>query len=76
MQSCLRLFEEMRAGQHPEGSYTLRLKIDMASPIISMRDPVIYRIKSVSPHIPQNVSHTRYWHEKEISVVYRLTQNF
>ena len=41
----LRLFEEMRQGKHPEGSYTLRAKIDMASPNINMRDPALYRIK-------------------------------
>ena len=41
----LRLFEEMKEGKHPEGSYTLRAKIDMASPNINMRDPALYRIK-------------------------------
>ena len=41
----LRLFEEMRAGKHPEGSYVLRAKIDMASPNMNLRDPVLYRIK-------------------------------
>ena len=40
----LRLFEEMRAGIHPDGSMTLRLKIDMASSNMNMRDPIIYRI--------------------------------
>lgn len=40
----LRLFEEMRAGKHPEGSYVLRAKIDMASPNMNMRDPALYRI--------------------------------
>jgi glutaminyl-tRNA synthetase len=41
----LRLFQEMKEGKHPEGSYTLRAKIDMSSPNINMRDPAIYRIK-------------------------------
>lgn len=41
----LRLFEEMRQGKYPEGAYTLRAKIDMASPNINMRDPALYRIK-------------------------------
>ena len=41
----LRLFEEMRQGKHPEGSYTLRAKIDMASPNMNLRDPALYRIK-------------------------------
>ena len=40
----LRLFEEMKAGKHPEGSMILRMKIDMASPNINMRDPAMYRI--------------------------------
>lgn len=41
----LRLFREMRAGKHPEGSMVLRAKIDMASPNINLRDPAIYRIR-------------------------------
>jgi len=40
----LDLFEKMKAGQLPDGSRTLRAKIDMASPNLNMRDPVIYRI--------------------------------
>ena len=40
----LKLFREMRAGKYPDGSKCLRAKIDMASPNINMRDPVIYRI--------------------------------
>jgi len=39
------LFERMRAGEFEEGAYTLRAKIDMGSPNISMRDPIIYRIR-------------------------------
>ena len=41
----LRLFEEMKAGKYPEGTLTLRAKIDMSSPNINMRDPALYRIK-------------------------------
>jgi glutaminyl-tRNA synthetase len=41
----LDLFERMRAGEFEEGTHVLRVKIDMASPNITMRDPVIYRIK-------------------------------
>jgi glutaminyl-tRNA synthetase len=44
----LRLFEEMRQGKHPEGTYVLRAKLDMASPNINMRDPALYRIKFAS----------------------------
>ncbi|MCS6997537.1 MAG: glutamine--tRNA ligase/YqeY domain fusion protein [Casimicrobiaceae bacterium] len=41
----LRLFREMRDGRHPEGAHVLRLKIDMASPNLNLRDPAIYRIR-------------------------------
>ena len=41
----LDLFERMRAGEFPDGAHVLRAKIDMASPNITMRDPVMYRIK-------------------------------
>jgi glutaminyl-tRNA synthetase len=46
----LDLFERMKAGEFPNGSRTLRAKIDMASPNITMRDPVLYRILKVSHH--------------------------
>lgn len=46
----LRLFEEMKSGIHPDGSMVLRAKIDMSSPNINMRDPVIYRISKMSHH--------------------------
>ncbi len=46
----LRLFREMRDGKHPDGAHVLRLKIDMASPNINMRDPVIYRIRRAHHH--------------------------
>jgi glutaminyl-tRNA synthetase len=41
------LFQRMRAGEFADGQYVLRAKIDMASPNINMRDPVIYRIRRV-----------------------------
>ena len=46
----LDLFERMKAGEFEEGSHVLRAKIDMASPNIKMRDPVIYRIMKVKHH--------------------------
>ena len=46
----LQLFERMRAGEFPDGSRTLRAKIDMASPNLNMRDPVIYRILHAEHH--------------------------
>ena len=47
----LDLFTRMRAGEFPDGSRTLRAKIDMASPNLNMRDPVIYRIlHAAHPH--------------------------
>ena len=46
----LALFRRMRAGEFDEGARTLRAKIDMASPNIVMRDPIIYRIMKVPHH--------------------------
>lgn len=46
----LRLFEEMRAGNYKDGEKVLRAKIDMASPNMHMRDPIIYRIKHAHHH--------------------------
>ena len=46
----LALFERMKNGEFAEGTLSLRAKIDMASPFMVMRDPVIYRIKFASHH--------------------------
>lgn len=46
----LSLFADMRAGKYPEGSKTLRAKIDMASSNMLMRDPIMYRIKFAEHH--------------------------
>ena len=46
----LRLFEEMKEGKYQDGEKVLRAKIDMASPNINMRDPVIYRVARMSHH--------------------------
>lgn len=46
----LDLFQRMTAGEFPDGAKTLRAKIDMASPNITLRDPVIYRIAHISHH--------------------------
>jgi len=46
----LRLFESMRAGEFEDGSRVLRAKIDMASPNLNMRDPVLYRVLHAAHH--------------------------
>jgi glutaminyl-tRNA synthetase len=46
----LDLFQRMKAGEFPDGSRTLRAKIDMASPNLNMRDPVLYRILHAEHH--------------------------
>ena len=50
IEESLDLFARMRAGEFPEGKYTLRAKIDLASGNFNMRDPVIYRIFHASHH--------------------------
>jgi len=50
----LTLFERMRAGEFPDGSRTLRAKIDMASPNFNLRDPVMYRILHADHHRTAN----------------------
>ncbi len=46
----LTLFEKMKNGEYADGEKTLRAKIDMASPNINMRDPIIYRVAHMSHH--------------------------
>jgi glutaminyl-tRNA synthetase len=46
----LDLFRRMKAGEFPDGAHVLRLRIDMASPNVNMRDPAIYRIRHASHH--------------------------
>lgn len=50
VEESLALFQEMRAGKHPDGSFVLRAKIDMASPNLNMRDPALFRIKQIEHH--------------------------
>lgn len=50
VEETLDLFKRMRAGEFPDGSKTLRARIDMASPNINMRDPVMYRILHAAHH--------------------------
>ncbi|MCD8212134.1 MAG: glutamine--tRNA ligase/YqeY domain fusion protein [Oscillospiraceae bacterium] len=50
VEESLDLFRRMRAGEFPEGSMTLRARIDLASGNFNMRDPVIYRIRYVEHH--------------------------
>jgi glutaminyl-tRNA synthetase len=49
-EESLDLLERMRSGEFPDGSRTLRAKIDMASPNLNMRDPVMYRILHAEHH--------------------------
>ena len=46
----LKLFEEMKEGKYADGEKVLRAKIDMASPNINMRDPIIYRVAHMTHH--------------------------
>ncbi len=46
----LRLFREMRDGRHADGAHVLRARIDMASPNLNLRDPVLYRIRHAEHH--------------------------
>lgn len=46
----LALFEKMKSGDFADGEFSLRAKIDMASPNINMRDPVLYRIRHIAHH--------------------------
>ena len=46
----LTLFEEMKAGKYPDGAKVLRAKVDLASPNMHMRDPIMYRIKHAHHH--------------------------
>jgi glutaminyl-tRNA synthetase len=50
IEETLAEFEKMRAGEYDEGACTLRAKIDMASPNMNLRDPILYRIRKVSHH--------------------------
>ncbi len=50
VEESLDLFQRMRAGEFPDGARTLRAKMDMASPNILMRDPVMYRIRHIDHH--------------------------
>tara|TARA_B110000037_G_scaffold219587_1_gene285076 strand:+ start:368 stop:2128 length:1761 start_codon:yes stop_codon:yes gene_type:complete len=50
----LRLFKEMKAGNHKDGAMVLRAKINMSSPNMNLRDPAIYRIKHIKHHKTEN----------------------
>lgn len=49
-EESLELLEKMKAGEFADGEFSLRAKIDMASPNINMRDPVLYRIRHIAHH--------------------------
>ena len=50
IKESLEIFNQMKEGKFNDGAYVLRLKIDMSSPNLNMRDPVIYRIKKFRHH--------------------------
>jgi glutaminyl-tRNA synthetase len=50
IEESLDLFRRMRAGEFPDGTHVLRARIDMASPNINLRDPVLYRIRHAEHH--------------------------
>src|SRR5258708_2099925 len=50
VEESLDLFQRMKAGEYPDGTRTLRAKIDMASPNMWLRDPVLYRIRHAAHH--------------------------
>ncbi len=50
VEDSLDLFQRMKAGEYADGLYVLRAKVDMASPNINLRDPVIYRIRNAEHH--------------------------
>ncbi len=50
MEESLQMFRDMRAGKYADGEVVLRAKIDMASPNLNMRDPIIYRVMHASHH--------------------------
>ncbi|GMH56841.1 hypothetical protein TrRE_jg10463, partial [Triparma retinervis] len=56
----LELFKKMKSGSVPTGSMVLRLKIDMNSPNMNLRDPVAYRVLTDTPHQSTGVSHNIY----------------
>jgi glutaminyl-tRNA synthetase len=69
----LDLFEHMRAGEFEDGSRVLRAKIDMASPNLNMRDPVMYRILRATHHRTGDTFRCVIWNLKTIA---RCTTGF
>ncbi|MBQ9631596.1 MAG: glutamine--tRNA ligase/YqeY domain fusion protein [Lachnospiraceae bacterium] len=49
-EESLQIFRDMKAGKYEDGAYVLRAKIDMSSPNINMRDPILYRIAHMTHH--------------------------
>ncbi len=74
----LKLFEEMRNGSFPDGSRVLRAKIDMSSPNLNMRDPVMYRILHASHHRTQDkwsIYPTYDWAHGQSDSIERITHS-
>jgi glutaminyl-tRNA synthetase len=49
-EESLQMFRKMRAGEYPDGALVLRAKVDLASPNLNMRDPILYRIRRAQHH--------------------------
>lgn len=74
----LDLFQRMRAGEFPDGSRTLRAKIDMASPNINMRDPIMYRVLHATHHRAGNkwcIYPTYDWTHGQSDSIERITHS-
>ncbi len=74
----LTLFSQMRAGEFPDGARTLRAKIDMASPNINLRDPVMYRILRAEHHRTGNtwcIYPTYDWAHGQSDSIERITHS-
>ncbi len=75
----LRLLEEMRRGDHPDGAHVLRARIDMAHPNMKMRDPLMYRIRRDAHHYRRGDDWSIYplydWAHGQSDAIERITHS-